>query len=82
MDTYLRTNTAFTAAYPAAKLARMDSMRGMDEHRHGRYYLRYHSATGVTECWGYLSRDKPTFDLTKGVVGVIATPETPANAHA
>jgi len=80
VERYLRTNAAFTAAYPEAKLVHVDSMRGVDEHRHGRYYLRYHSVRGVTECWGYLSRETPTYDLKKGVVGVVATPETPENA--
>jgi len=52
-------------------------MRGVDEHRQGRYYLRYRSAGGVTEFWGHLSHDQPKFDFKKGVVGVVTTPETP-----
>jgi hypothetical protein len=45
-------------------------MRGMDEHQEGRYYLRYHSASGATEFWGHVSR-KPKLDFKKGRVGVV-----------
>jgi hypothetical protein len=48
----------------------VESMRGMDEHQEGRYYLRYHSASGATEFWGHVSR-KPKLDFKKGRVGVV-----------
>ncbi len=44
----------FKSAYPGARLERVESMRGMDKHRQGRYYLRYRHASGVTEFWGTL----------------------------
>jgi hypothetical protein len=47
-------------------------MRGMDEHQEGRYYLRYHSASGATEFWGHVSR-KPKLNFKKGRVGVVVT---------
>ena len=78
VDRAVRTNTAVQQAYPEAALQRVDSTRGVPEHRHGRYYLRYQWAKGVTEFWGYLSPKQPTFDFKKGIVGVVATPETPA----
>jgi hypothetical protein len=77
VDTALQTNVEFTAAYPRARLARVDAMRGVEEHRNGRYYLRYQWQQGVTEFWGHVSRKTPTFDCKKGVVGVVVTPDTP-----
>jgi hypothetical protein len=76
VDQAVRTNAAVQAAYPEATLQRVDSMRGVSELRHGRYYLRYHWAQGSTEFWGYLSPKQPTFDFKKGIVGVVATPDT------
>lgn len=78
VDQAVRAHAAVQAAYPAAALQRVDSMRGIPEHRHGRYYLRYHWAQGNAEFWGYLSPKQPAFDFQKGVVGVVATPDTPA----
>lgn len=77
VDTILRTNDAFCTAYPAATLERVESLRGIDEHRHGRYALRYRWARGVAEMWGYVSRKTPAFDFQKGTVGVVATADTP-----
>ena len=77
VDRAVRTNAAAQRAYPEAALQRVDSMRGISEHRHGRYYLRCHWAKGTTEFWGYLSPKQPTFNFKKGVVGVVATPDTP-----
>jgi hypothetical protein len=77
VDAYLNRNAEFQAAYPGAKLVRVESNRGIAENRHGRYYLRYQYDHGATEFWGYLSR-QPAFDFKKGVVGVVATPDTPA----
>jgi ABC-type Zn uptake system ZnuABC Zn-binding protein ZnuA len=61
-DAALKTNPEFQAAYPDARLEGVESMRGMDEHQEGRYYLRYHSASGATEFWGHVSR-KPKIDF-------------------
>ena len=69
-DAALKANPEFQAAYPGARLEGVESMRGMDEHREGRYYLRYHSASGTTEFWGHVSR-KPKLDFKKGRVGVV-----------
>jgi hypothetical protein len=79
VDQAIRTNAAVQAAYPEAVLQRVDSMRGIQEHRHGRYYLRYHWAKGVAEFWGYLSPKQPAFDLKRRIVGVVATPDTPTS---
>jgi hypothetical protein len=69
-DAALKADPEFQAAYPGARLEWVESMRGMDEHREGRYYLRYHSASGATEFWGHVSR-KPKIDFKKGRVGVV-----------
>ena len=76
VDAFLKGNAEFQAAYPGARLERVESNRGIQENRQGRYYLRYRHAGGVTEFWGYLST-KPKFDFKKGVVGVVAAPDTP-----
>ena len=70
VDAALKANPEFQAVYPDARLELVESMRGMDEHREGRYYLRYHSASGATEFWGHVSR-KPKLDFKKGRVGVV-----------
>lgn len=69
VDAILNSNAEFTAAYPGAKLVRVDSMQGVNENRHGRYYLRYQHDSGTTEWWGHVAKT-PTFDFKKGVVGV------------
>ena len=76
VDAFLKSNTEFQAAYPGARLERVDSNRGVAENRQGRYYLRYHYEHGATEFWGYLST-QPKFNFKKGVVGVVAMPDTP-----
>lgn len=45
-------------------------MRGVDEKRNGRYYLRYRYAGGVTEFWGHVGKE-PKLDFKKGSVGVV-----------
>ena len=77
VNAVLKQNAEFQAAYPGATLVRVESNRGVAENRQGRYYLRYRYDKGTTEFWGYLSR-QPTFDFRKGIVGIVATPETPA----
>ena len=71
VDAALRAAAAFQTAYPQAVLERVDSMRGIDEKRHGRYYLRYRHAGGVTEFWGHVARQLQ-IDFKKGIVGVVA----------
>src|SRR5713101_8654993 len=74
VDATLHANEQFRTAYPGAKLVRVDSNRGVDEKRNGRYYLRYKHQTGGTEFWGHIAK-VPAFDFKKGVVGVqIPTP--------
>ena len=58
----IKANPEFQAAYPDARLEGVESMRGMDEHQEGRYYLRYQYVSGVTEFWGHVSR-KPKVDF-------------------
>ena len=65
-----RAAAEFQAAYPQAVLERVDSMRGVDEKRNGRYYLRYRYAGGVTEFWGHVGKE-PKLDFKKGSVGVV-----------
>jgi len=82
VDQVVRSNAVVQATYPEAALQRVDSMRGVPERRHGRYYLRYSWAKGTAEFWGYLSPKQPTFDVKKGTVGVVATPDTPTSTTA
>lgn len=70
VDAALRADADFQAAYPGAVLERIDSMRGVDEKRNGRYYLRYRYAGGVTEFWGHVGK-QPKIDFKKGIVGVV-----------
>ncbi|MFO1419521.1 MAG: hypothetical protein U1F59_00880 [Candidatus Competibacteraceae bacterium] len=70
VDQALRTTESFQTAYPQAVLERVESMRGVDEKRNGRYYLRYRYAGGVTEFWGHIGRELK-IDFKKGVVGVV-----------
>jgi len=70
VDQTLRAMESFQTAYPQAVLERIDSMRGVDEKRNGRYYLRYRYAGGVTEFWGHVSRALK-IDFKKGIVGVM-----------
>lgn len=70
VDLALRADAGFQAAYPGAVLERIDSMRGVDEQRNGRYYLRYRHAGGVTEFWGHVGK-QPKLDFKKGIVGVV-----------
>ena len=77
VDAFLKGNAEFQATYPGATLVRVDSNRGVQENRQGRYYLRYQYDHGATEFWGHLS-PKPKFDFRKGIVGIVATPDTPA----
>ena len=69
VDATLRADEQFKSAYADAQLEHVESMRGIDEHRHGRYYLRYRYAAGVTEFWGHVAK-AATLDFKKGIVRV------------
>ena len=69
VDTLLRAEAQFTTSYPAARLVRVESIRGVNEHRQERYCLRYRHAGGMAEFWGHVAKT-PTFDFKEGVVGV------------
>lgn len=70
VDGVLRATESFTTAYPQAVLERVESIRGVEEKRNGRYYLRYRYAGGVTEFWGHIAKQLK-IDFKKGVVGVV-----------
>ena len=59
-------------AYPQAVLEQVESMRGIEEKRNGRYYLRYRYFGGATEFLGHVNRDLK-IDFKKGIVGVLVT---------
>ncbi len=69
VDTTLQANAQFTTTYPSAQLVRVDSNRGVNEHRQGRYSLRYQHPGGTTEFWGHVAKTA-SVDFKKGVVGV------------
>jgi len=69
VDTLLRAEAQFKAAYPATQLVHVESNRGVNEHRQGRYYLRYQHDKGTAEFWGHVAKS-PTVEFKKGVVGV------------
>ena len=54
---------------------RVESMRGVEEHRNGRYYLRYRYGTRAAGFWGHVAK-VPKRDFTNGLVGV-KLPSTP-----
>ena len=70
VDQALRATTSFQTAYPQAALVRVESMRGIDEKRNGRYYLRYQHEGGTTEFWGHIAKQLK-IDVKKGVMGVV-----------
>jgi hypothetical protein len=70
VDAALRADAGFQSAYLGAALERVESMRGVDEKRNGRYYLRYRYTGGVTEFWGHVGRELK-IDFKKGVVVVV-----------
>lgn len=69
VDMALRADESFRTAYQRASLVRVESMRGVDEKRNGRYYLRYQYAGGMTEFWGHVTK-QPKIDFKKGIIGV------------
>jgi hypothetical protein len=69
VDATLQANAQFQAAYPGARLDHVESMRGIDEYRNGRYYLRYRYGSKAAEFWGHVGK-VPKLDFTKGIVGV------------
>ena len=68
-DAALCANEEFQVSYRDARLDRVESMRSVDEHRHGRYYLRYRHAGGVTEFWAHIGHSIK-IDFTKGSVSI------------
>ncbi len=69
VDTALQANEQFQTTYPHAQLVRVESNRGVNEHRQGRYYLRYQYTGGTAEFWGHVAKTA-SVDIKKGVVGV------------
>ncbi len=69
VDTTLHANAQFKSTYPGAQLVRVESNRGVNEHRQGRYYLRYQHTGGTAEFWGHVAKTA-SVDFKKGVVGV------------
>jgi hypothetical protein len=69
LDRALKSNQEFQAAYPNAKLIRIDSNRGIKESEAGRYYLRYHYDKGLTEFWGHHA-SITYVDCDQGLVGI------------
>ena len=69
LDRSLKDNPEFQAAYPNAKLIRIDSNRGIKENEAGRYYLRYQYDKGITEFWGHHASNAYV-DCDQGLVGV------------
>jgi hypothetical protein len=68
-DRTLKSNPKFQAAYPNAKLIRIDSNRGIKESEAGRFYLRYQYDKGITEFWGHHARSTYV-DCDQGLVGI------------
>src|SRR5262249_31818282 len=69
VDATLRANAQFQAAYPGAQLEHVESMRGGNERRNRRHYLRYRYRTNAAEFWGHVAK-VPKIDFKKGIVGV------------
>ncbi len=69
VDVALRATESFRTAYPQAALVRVESMRGVDEKRNGRYYLRYQHSGGTAEFWGHVTKQLK-IDFKKGIIGV------------
>ena len=69
LDRALKANPEFQAAYPNAKLIRIDSNRGIRESEAGRYYLRYQHDKGITEFWGHHA-SSTYVDCDQGLLGI------------
>ena len=69
LDHTLKSNPKFQAAYPNAKLIRIDSNRGIKESEAGRFYLRYKYDKGITEFWGHHA-SSTYVDCDQGLVGI------------
>ncbi|BBL73236.1 hypothetical protein [Methylomagnum ishizawai] len=68
IDAALKAHAGFCAAYPGARLVRVDSNRGLGDRDEGRSYLRYQHQGGITELWGNAA-DGVGVDLERGIVG-------------
>lgn len=73
LDTYIRAHAAFVAAYPDARLVRVDSNRVLEDTEEGRIYLRYRHRGGVTELWGHRA-GAASLDLERGIATVRQDP--------
>ncbi len=69
LDSALRSHPDFQAAYPDARLVRVDSMRGIGEDEDGRYYLRYQYGDHSTEFWGNIAETEKV-DCEQGLVSI------------
>ena len=69
IDAALQSDPQFKATYPAARLMRIDSNRGLTDRDEGRFYLRYQSSSGMAEFWGNVG-DTVRVDVDQGIVVV------------
>ena len=69
-DTALHQDANFQNAYPGARLSRVESNRGVEDHRDGRFSLRYDVPGQVPqEFWAHVAKEGHV-NLKTGVVGV------------
>jgi hypothetical protein len=69
LDHTLKVCPEFQAAYPNAKLIRIDLCRGTQDDEAGRYYLRYQHDAGITEFWGHHA-NITYVNCDQGLVGI------------
>lgn len=69
IDARLREHPSFARAYPGAQLTRVDSNRMLQDTEEGRFYLRYHHASGDAEFWGHRA-ETPVLDLERGIIAI------------
>lgn len=69
IDKTLKADPRFQTACPDARLARIDSNRGLADRDEGRFYLRYQHQRGTVEFWGNVA-DAQKVDMEQGMVAV------------
>ena len=70
-DTALRGDADFQRAYPGARLSRVESNRGVDDRRNGRFSLRYEVPNQVPqEFWAHQAKENQV-NLKTGMVAVV-----------
>lgn len=69
IDSALKAYRQFRTEHPGATLEQAHSMRGVDEHCEGRYYLRYRSAEGMIEFRGHTA-ERDAVNYRKATVSV------------